>query len=234
MSVTTNKKTLLVLGGSGTGKTFSLKELVMAEGDKITFIDIDGKNALPFRGKNKIHDWIVPTDPLTLVNNLQLLEDDPVSEYIVVDTLSHWLRKLEQKYVVNSDDSRGAWGKVYQQALFELLDFATSTSKKTWIFLSHTVEGDLENNQIPIKAFVKGSTKNVGVESFFQFVIYTNITNDDDEESLTGLKYRLQLSKTKDSKNLSVKTPEDFYPEPFLEEGGIKRVIELIEEYDNE
>jgi len=227
-----NKKVILLNGVSGSGKSYSLKRLVNEHGDKIAYIDTDGHNALPFKGKNKIAKYIIPADPLELNPGVRAIEQDPNIEYIIVDTMSHWLRILEQKYVIDSADSRGAWGKVYQAEIYSLLDFATHQSKKTWIFMSHTMEGDLENMKTPIKAFVKGATKNVGIESFFQYVIYTDVV--DCEECPKGLKYRFQVEKTPETTNLSVKTPEDLFPEPFTEDNDIMKVIQAIDEYDEE
>lgn len=227
-----NKKVILLNGNSGFGKTYSLKRLVQEHGDKVAYIDTDGHNALPFKGKNKIAKYIIPSDPLEVNVGVRAIEKDESIEYVIVDTLSHWLRILEQKHVIESADSRSAWGKVYQAELFKLLDFATHESKKTWIFISHVMEGDIENMQVPIKSFVKGATKSVGIESFFQFVIYANVVECD--ECPKGIKYRFQVEKTKETTNLSVKTPEDMFAEPFTEDNDIMKVIESIDNYDEE
>jgi len=227
-----NKKVVLINGRSGTGKTFSLKNLIQNHGDKVAYLDLDGKHALPFRGKNKIAKYIVPEDPLHLVPGVMSLEKNEEIEYIVIDTMSHWLRLLEQQYVIRSDDSRGAWGKIYQAQLFDLIDFATHKSKKTWIFLSHVQEGDIENGKIPVKSFVKGSTKSIGIESFFNFVIYTDVTDCDDCPE--GVSYRFQVKKTKETTHLSVKTPYDMFDSPYVEPNDIMLILDAIDRYDEE
>ncbi len=227
-----NKKCLLLNGQSGTGKTASLRRLVQEHGEKVAYIDTDGHGALPFKGKNKIAKYIIPSDPLEVNLGVRALEADDTIEYIIIDTLSHYLRILEQKHVIGSDDSRGAWGKTYQYELYSLLDFATHESKKTWIFLSHVMEGDVENFKTTVKSFVKGATKSVGIESFFQFVIYTDITDSDETED--GLKYRFQVKKTKETTNLSVKTPIGMFPEPYTENNDIMEVLSIIDHYDDE
>ena len=112
-----------------------------------------------------------------------------------------------------------------------MIDFATHESKKTWIFMSHVMEGEIENMKTPIKAFVKGATKSVGIESFFQYVIYTNVV--DCEECPKGLKYRFQVDKTAETTNLSVKTPEDMFPGPFTENNDIMEIIAAIDSYED-
>ena len=227
-----NKKVLLINGRSSTGKTFSLRRLVQEHGDKIAYIDADGKHALPFKGKKKIAKYVIPKDPLEVPAGLRALEQDDSIEYIIIDTLSHLLRVLEQKHVIASDDSRGAWGKIYQATLYDIIDFATHQSSKTYIFMSHIMEGDIENGKIPVKAFVKGSTKSVGIESFFNFVIYTDVAECD--ECPEGLKYRFQVKKTRETTHLSVKTPYDMFDEPFTEDNDIMKILERIDEYDEE
>ena len=98
--------------------------------------------------------------------------------------------------------------------------------------MSHVMDGEIENFRTPVKAFVKGATKSVGIESFFQFVIYTNIIDCDDCEE--GIKYRFQVKKTRETINLSVKTPMDMFPEPYTENNDIMVVLDAIDNYDEE
>lgn len=225
-----NKKVLLLNGHSKTGKTYSLKNLILNHGDQVAYIDTDGHHALPFKGKSQVAKYIVPADPLEVNLGVRAIELDDSIEYVIIDTLSHWLRILEQKHVIESADSRSAWGKVYQAELFKLIDFATHESKKTWIFLSHVMEGDIENMRTPIKSFVKGATKAVGIESFFQHVIYTDVVEC--EECPRGIKNRFQVEKTPETTNLSVSTPEDMFPGPFTEENDIMIVLAAIDAYE--
>ena len=227
-----NKKSILLLGPSGSGKTASIKNLVAEHGDKVAYIDADGKSMLPFKGKNKIAKYIIPKDPLDVLVGIRKLEEDPTIEYIVIDTLSHLLRILEQRHVIESADSRGAWGKVYQAFIQDLLHFANNESKKSWVFISHTMEGDVENFKVPVKAFVKGSTKSLGIESWFSMVVYTSVV--DCEECPMGVKYGFQVQKTKDTTNLSVKTPMDMFDEPFVYPNDIMLIFKAIDEYDDE
>jgi hypothetical protein len=227
-----NKKTILLLGANSTCKTYSLKRLILEHGDKVAYIDTDGKALLPFRGKKKIGKYIIPSDPLEVLQGIRALEQDDRIEYVVVDTISHWLRIMEQKHVIESEDSRGNWGKIYQAAIQDLFYFANNQSKKSWIFISHTMEGDIENFKTPVKAFVKGSTKSVGLESWFSVVVYTEAYDNDESE--TGVSYRFQVKKTRDTINLSVKTPEDMFEGPYVEPNDILLIFKAIDEYDDE
>lgn len=227
-----NKKVVLVLGPSGEGKTFSLKRLVNEYGNKVAYINNDGKTNLPFKGKGKIAKFIIPADPLDVNPGVRALEADPDIEYIIVDTLSFWLDSLEQKHVIHSADSRGAWGSIYASEAKNLLHFANNVSKKTWIFLSHTQEGELKNFITPTKAYAKGAVGKLGIEASFDTVIYTNVFDDDTKED--GVGYRFQVKKTKETRGLSVKSPEGMFAEPYTIDNDILKIFEAIDNFNEE
>lgn len=225
-----NKKVLLVLGRPATGKTFSLKHLVEKEGSKIAYINTDGKTKLPFKGQKNISKFLIPTDPLEVNPGVRAIEKNKDIEYIIIDTLSFWLDAIEQKHVIHSSDSRGAWGSVYASEAKSLLNFANNISKKTWIFLSHTQEGEIQNFVTPTRAYAKGAVGKLGIEAYFDTVIYTDVFDDDKAED--GVGYRFQVRKTKESRGLSVRSPEGLFPGPFTEDNDIMKVIEAIDKYD--
>jgi len=225
-----NRKVVLVLGPSGTGKTRSLKQLIEKDGDKVAYINMDGKLNLPFRGKNKIAKFIVPADPLEVNPGVRAMDADPAIEYIIIDTLSFFLDQLEQKHVIFEHDSQGAWGKTYAAEVKSLLHFANNVSKKHWIFLSHTQEGELKNFVTPTKAYAKGAVGRLGVEAYFDTVLYTSVF--DDESAEDGIGYRFQTRKTKETKGLSVKSPEDMFPDTYTENNDITKIFEIIDAYE--
>ncbi len=230
MVETRNKKVILLLGVPASGKTYSLKQLIQKHGDKVAYLNLDGKTNLPFKGKNKIAKFIVPSDPLEVNIGVRALEEDPNIEYIIIDTLSFWLDSIEQKHVIHSADSRGAWGSVYASEAKSLLHFANNVSKKSWIFLSHTQEGELKNFTTPTKAYAKGAVGRLGLEAYFDTVLYTDIFDDDEAED--GVGYRFQTRKTKETRGLSVRSPEGLFPEVFTKDNDIMKVFKLIDAYD--
>ena len=232
MTETRNKKVLLINGPSGTGKTYAIKELINSVGSKVAYINLDGKTRLGFKGKSKIGKFIVPSDPLEVNDGIRALEEDPEIEYIIIDTLSFYLDQLEQKHVIFEHDSQGAWGKTYAASAKDLLHFANNVSKKSWIFMSHTQEGEIKDFVTPTKSYAKGAVGRLGVEAYFDVVLYTNVWNDDDTED--GVGYRFQTRKTKESRGLSVKSPEDMFPDVFTANNDILKVFEYIEAYDEE
>jgi len=229
MAETRNKKVVLVLGPPATGKTYSLKHLIQKHGEQVAYLNLDGKTNLPFKGKSKVAKFIIPSDPLEVNTGARALEEDPSIEYIVVDTLSFWLDSIEQQHVIHSADSRGAWGSVYASEAKSLLHFANNVSKKSWIFLSHTQEGELKNFITPTKAYAKGAVGRLGVEAYFDTVLYTDVFDDDTAED--GVGYRFQTRKTKETRGLSVRSPEGLFSEPYTKDNDILKVFEALDAY---
>lgn len=227
-----NKKVILILGSSGTGKTYGIKQLINTDGPKVAYINLDGKTRLGFKGKTKIAKFIIPADPLDVNPGVRALEADPDIEYIIIDTLSFYLDQLEQKHVIFEHDSQGAWGKTYAAEVKSLLHFANNVSTKSWIFLSHTQEGELKNFVTPTKAYAKGAVGRLGVEAYFDTVLYTNVFDDDTAED--GVGYRFQVKKTKESRGLSVKSPEGMFEGVYTDTNDIQNVFRIIDEYDDE
>ncbi len=112
------------------------------------------------------------------------------------------------------------------------MHFANNVSKKSWIFLSHTQEGELKNFITPTKAYAKGAVGRLGVEAYFDTVLYTNLFDDDDAED--GIGYRFQVKKTKETKGLSVKSPEDMFEGPYMPDNDIMKVFQIIDEYEED
>lgn len=227
-----NKKVVLILGGSGTGKTYSIKELINREGERVAYINLDGKTRLGFKGKSKISKFITPGDPLEVNQGVRSLEEDDSIEYIIIDTLSFYLDQIEQKHVIFEHDSQGAWGKTYAAQVKDLLHFANNVSKKSWIFMSHVQEGEIKNFITPTKAYAKGAVGRLGVEAYFDTVLFTNVF--DDETAEDGLGYRFQTRKSRETKGFSVKSPEGMFPDMYTESNSLIEVFERIEDYDEE
>ena len=230
MAEVRNKKVVLVLGPSGSGKTRSLKQLIEKHGDKMAYINLDGKTNLGFKGKKSIAKFITPSDPLEVNPGVRAMDALPEIEYIVIDTLSFYLDQLEQKHVIFEHDSQGAWGKTYAAEVKSLLHFANNVSTKSWIFLSHTQEGELKNFVTPTKAYAKGAVGRLGVEAYFDTVLYTNVFDNDKADD--GVGYRFQTRKTKETRGLSVKSPEDMFQDVYTEDNDILKIFDAIDKYE--
>jgi len=187
---------------------------------------------MPFKGQSKINKFITPSDPLEVNPGARALELMDDIDYIVIDTLSFWFDQLEQKHVIFSEDSRGNWGKVYASEIKSLLHFANNVSKKTWIFMSHTQEGEPKNMVIPTKCYVKGAIAKIGIEAYFDTVLYTDVFDDDSKED--GVGYRFQVRRTKDTKGLSVRSPDGLFDNVYTEDNDVLKIFDAIDAYDND
>ncbi len=224
-----NKNVVLIGGAANTGKSASLWKLIEEQGDAVAYINTDGKTLPPF-DKNKVAKFITPSDPLQVNVGVRKLEEDETIKWIVVDTLSFWFDQLELKHVINSEDSRGAWGKVYQAEIHDLLHFASSVSKKNWIFLTHTAQDDTPINFVKhTRAMVKGSTAKKGIESFFDLVIYT--WNYETEDPANPVGYGFQVQRTKDTIGFGIRSPHGMFDKPYLKSNNILRIFKKIDEY---
>lgn len=226
---TRNKNVVLLGGAANTGKTASLWKLIAEHGDSVAYINTDGKVLPPF-DKSKVAKFITPADPLEVNIGVRKLEEDPSVKWIIIDTLSFWFDQLELKHVINSEDSRGAWGKTYAAEIHNLLHYANSVSKKNWIFITHTAQDDEPINFVRhTKAVVKGSMGKKGIESFFDLVLYTWNYETGDPQNPVG--YGLQVQRTKDTIGFGIRSPHGMFDKPYLKSNNILRVFKKIEEY---
>lgn len=229
MEESRNRNVVLVGGPPATGKTASLWQLIEKHGSEVCYINTDGKTMPPF-DKNKVAKFITPSDPLEVNAGVRKLEQDDSVKWIIIDTLSFWFDQIEMKHVVKSDDSRGAWGKIYAGEIISLLHFANNVSKKNWIFLTHTAQDDEPINFVKhTRATVKGSLGKKGLESFFDLVLYTHVYETGNDDNPVG--YGFQVQKTSDTIGFSVRSPHGMFDKPFLKSNNILKVFDRIHEY---
>ena len=127
-----NKKMILMVGGTGTGKTTSLRNLPL---EKTVYIDIDRKSIKGFRDMDKFRDWVKLDYIDHLIPGLKALEDDAETDYVVIDTLSFGLDMFVAQHIDTAADTRAAWGD-YKKWYKELIHLIKS-SNKSYIILMH-------------------------------------------------------------------------------------------------
>ena len=198
-----NKRVILVNGPSGSGKTATLRNLDFS---KTIYLNLDAKTELPFGGELEMMKFLTPKSALQVNVSLQELEETD-ADTIVVDTLSFYITALESE-VAGKENGFDGWA-TYSNAIKELLDFSHRKSKKSWIFLSHTQLGDSGN----LQAMVKGSMKNLSIESYFSTVLelFTyELATPNHFDSVVG--YGMQTKKTLENRKSSAKSPFGLFP----------------------
>ena len=232
---------LVLLGGkSATGKSASLMQLENPEG--VMYLNCESGKRLPFRAK---FQQFVITDPLQVNEAFEVAETKPEIHTIVVDSLTYLMDMYESIYVLNATNGMKAWGD-FAQFFKQMMQHYVARSSKNVIFTAHTSDVLNEGEMImETKVQVKGSLKNIGIESYFSCVIASKkvplkalkeygsdlLTITPKEEAL-GFKYVFQTDLTKDTVNERLRGPMGLWDtkETFID-NNMQSVMNRLHEY---
>lgn len=242
-----NDNLVLISGASATGKSASLMGFDNPEG--VMFLACEPKK-LPFKAKffknpadGKPEIRIV--DPLQVVEAIEYAETLPEIHTIVIDTATFLFDMYETQYVISATNTMQAWGE-YAQFIKKLFQYYVNKSSKNIIVLAHT-RSDLNEQTMSMetKVPVKGSTANVGIESFFSTVISTkkmpvaklheyenDLLDISEEDEEVGFKYVYQTRLTKDTVNERIRSPLQMWDkkETYID-NNIQHVLNRLHEY---
>jgi hypothetical protein len=217
-----NKKMILVIGSTGTGKTTSLRNL---DKSKSVYIDFDRKAIKAFRDMDDFREWIKIDYIDHLLPGLKGLESDPDCEYIIIDTLSFALDMFVAQKIDTAADTRAAWGD-YKRFYKELIHLAKS-STKSYIFLTHEKSSyNEEAMETKTTAYAQGSISGM-IEADFALVAYTHKYVDKDGMPAYGM----LVGPTKETLALSAKSPMGMFDKPLIEDNDVMLLIEAAESY---
>lgn len=210
-----NDNLILISGITGTGKSASLMSLRNDSG--VAYANCEASKKLPF--KHKFKEEVV-TDPMTIFDIFEKVEEDDSIHTIVIDTITYLMDMVESQYVLTADNTMKAWSD-YAQFFKKLLQESVASSSKNVIMLAHTreilneTEGVLE-----VKVPIKGALANQGVESYFSCVVSTkkmllkdlkDYANDylhiTEEDEIVGYKHVFQTRITKKTINERIRSP---------------------------
>lgn len=232
---------LVLLGGkSATGKSASLMQLENPEG--VMYLNCESGKRLPFRAK---FQQFVIVDPLQVNEAFEVAETKPEIHTIVVDSLTYLMDMYESIYVLNATNGMKAWGD-FAQFFKQMMQHYVARSTKNVIFTAHTSDVLNEGEMImETKVQVKGSLKNIGIESYFSCVIASKkvplkalkeygsdlLTITPKEEAL-GFKYVFQTDLTKDTVNERLRGPMGLWDtkETFTD-NNMQLVLNRLREY---
>lgn len=201
-----NKNIVLIMGKPNTGKSTSLMKL--ANQDKMVYMNTDLKE-LPF--KSRFLKSVDVADAMDVLSYINEIENAPVVEGAVLDTLTFLMSMYERQYVANAANGQKAWGD-YGNFYKEFIH-AIKAGSKDYAILAHedTVLNE-QSMQLETRIPVKGSVGKVGVEADFTTILSTKqmpikklegFENDllhiTDEEREDGFKYVFVTRVTKDS-----------------------------------
>lgn len=161
-----NKRLVMVVGESGTGKTASLRELEDQEG--VIFFNCESGKEIPF--KHKFNEVVVE-DPYTIFDVLDEYRDDDSIHTVVIDSLTMLMEMFESVHVLTAADTRKAWGD-YAQFFKTLMQQYVAGMNKRFIFLAHTQsELNTETGVMDVKVPVKGALAKISVEAYFSIIV---------------------------------------------------------------
>ena len=204
-------------------------------------MNISGK-PLPFN--HKFNERII-TDPLHVPGYIETWESKPEIHTIVIDSLSFMMEQYESQYVIPATNGMKAWGN-YAQFFKTLMQDQVAKSTKNIVFITHTMDVVNEAEMInETMATVKGSLKNLGLESYFTTVIsskkvqltkltaYQNpllVITEDDE--ILGFKYVFQTKLTKDTVNERMRSHLGLWSkEETYIDNDVQLVLDRLNEY---
>jgi hypothetical protein len=223
-----NDHLVMVCGKSTTGKSASLMGLTNPEG--VMYLNCESGKRLPFPAKFKVgpdgRPGYIVTDPLQVREAFQAAEGMTDVTDIVVDSATFMMEMYESVHVTDAANTMKAWGD-FAQFWKNLMQQDVARSTKNVVFTAHTLDTYNEKDMcMETKVPIKGSLKNVGLESFFSVVIatkrlnlsalesrqceYLKITPSD--ESL-GFKHVFQTQLTKETVNERIRGPIGMWQE---------------------
>lgn len=240
IGVTMSKRVIVVTGISGSGKSTALRNM-----DNVVHLNCEEGKDILFTLKNKqFFKSTHITTPMQVIEYIQLAEDKPQVQTIVIDGLNYLMDMYESQFIYKSADTRSAWqdyGQFYKDLVHNI-----AVSSKDFIILAHVAYRYNEQNMaIEATIPVKGALAKAGLEASFTTVIgadivkigdlekysnpLLNITEDDKED---GFKYVLQTRKFADTKNTLIKVPMGVFArnEAFID-SDMALVMQRLREY---
>lgn len=240
IGVIMSKRVIVVTGISGSGKSTALRNM-----DNVVHLNCEEGKDILFTLKNKqFFKSTHITTPMQVIEYIQLAEDKPQVQTIVIDGLNYLMDMYESQFIYKSADTRSAWqdyGQFYKDLVHNI-----AVSSKDFIILAHVAYRYNEQNMaIEATIPVKGALAKAGLEASFTTIIgadivkvedlekysnpLLNITEDDKED---GFKYVLQTRKLANTKNTLIKVPMGVFArnEAFID-SDMSLVMQRLREY---
>lgn len=230
----TNDQLILICGYSGSGKSYSLKNI--RNQDKWLYLNTEAGKKLPFKNQFKNIRIVDPKEVLSYFDAAIVAGDK--SEGIIIDSIDFLMNMFEAKYIKTAADTRKAWGN-YQTFFEQIFQDKIIRYGKPVIIIAHVADSyDEKTLDTKTSIPVKGALKNISIEAYCSFLIYAekmtlkdleNYKNDllhiTAKDEATGLKYCFQTQLTKTTLNKKIRGPDDLFT---LDETYIDNDAQLV------
>nr|DAF52246.1 MAG TPA: AAA domain protein [Podoviridae sp. ctIKM86] len=234
MSNETNDQLIMICGYSGSGKSYSLKNI--RNQDKWLYLNCEAGKRLPYKNNFKNVRISDPREVLAYLDAAIAAGDK--SDGVIIDSIDFLMNMYEAKYIKTAPDTRKAWGN-YQTFFEEIFQDRIIKYGKPVIIIAHVADSyDEKTLDIKTSIPVKGALKNISIEAFCSFLIFSEKMSIKDLENYhnellhitpkdeaTGLKYCFQTQLTKTTLNKKIRGPDDLFT---LEETYIDNDVQLV------
>ncbi|MGL5962675.1 MAG: ATP-binding protein [Cetobacterium sp.] len=206
---------LLVIGGSGTGKSTSLRTLVPGETAIIKCVNKE----LPFKKGDTTFKSMMCTDAETIIRTItSILQKAPHIKNIVIDDLIYLSvktfmdRSKEKGYEKFTDIANDLY------RVITIPDLISNRPDLTFIYLTHS-ETNSQTLETNVRSIGKAIAEKVVVEGLFTVVLESMVSNGE---------YLFKTHNT--SGNSVVKTPLDMFKEDEIP-NDMSLVLKAMKEY---
>lgn len=202
---------VLIAGESSTGKSQSLMNLSKDNPKAVAYLSAEGGKSTPFKNNFTSMKRGI-SSPYEAVQFFQQVEQMPDIEYCVLDGFNYLMDMFESQQKNGYD----GW-KDYAEFIKDFMQQTVGTSSKKWIIIAHNFKELMEQGLYRYYVPIKGSASKIGLESYFNIVIYTvklplkkakemidqgKVDPDlffiTEDEEIEGVKYTFQVRSTAD------------------------------------
>lgn len=202
---------VLIAGESSTGKSQSLMNLSKDNPKAVAYLSAEAGKSTPFKNKFTTMKRGI-SNPHEAVQFFQQVEQMPDIEYCVLDGFNYLMDMFESQQKNGYD----GW-KDYAEFIKDFMQQTVGTSNKKWIIIAHNFKELMDQGLYRYYVPIKGSASKIGLESYFNVVVYTvkltlkkakelidqgKVDPDlffiTEDEEIEGVKYTFQVRSTAD------------------------------------
>ena len=213
-------RTIMILGQSGRGKSFSLRNLPV----KPTIILNHERKTLPFKGSSKFNE-LRPKNVKETFNALDKIIADKAVKVVVIESLSAFLDMLlaEARILHKNWDVFTHYNeKIYY--LFERIRKLNDAGKHTIVISHNDININDLTGETTINAKVKGQEWKGAVEKEFDIVVHAEMNMN--EDGTPEYHFRTQTDGL-----VPAKAPYEMFDD-ILIENDMNFVLKKVHEYD--
>lgn len=167
---------VLIAGTSASGKSMSLKNLAKDNPKSVAYLSVEAGKSTPFP-----HNFITLRDsngnevgikhPDEAVQFFKQVEAMDSIEYCVLDGFNYLCDMFESVVVKNSTNTQNGWAN-YGEFIRNFMQQIMGTSTKKWIVIAHNTIELTPSGDYRYYVPIKGAVGKIGLESFFNVVVY--------------------------------------------------------------